>query len=57
MKDPGIRDSLCLCELTRPDEPCQWWDAMRVSGPDIGASYLWRVTVDRNGIAWTWCTG
>lgn len=50
----------CLCAATgepHREGECHWWDAARVHWPDMGASYLWfvTVTVDEDGVAWTWC--
>ncbi len=53
-----MREDECLCSVTgqlHVEGECHWWDAERVSGPDIGGSFLWYVTVDDDGIAWTWC--
>ncbi len=48
-----------LCEVIDDHrEGVCWWedDPQRTSIPDIGPDYWWTVTVDDDGIAWTWCT-
>lgn len=32
-----------------------WWDETRTSGPLMGASFLWRVLVDKRGRTYTVC--
>jgi hypothetical protein len=45
-----------LYEATDADPgECFWYDPALVSGPCIGLSPRWIITVDEEGIAWTWC--
>jgi hypothetical protein len=54
----GVTYDHALCHVTgRPctEGECHWWDPALVSGPELGLSPRWTITVDEEGIAWTWC--